>query len=138
MEEVKTLKAQRLKLQHALELLIDSFTEGLIYKTQFTSRMSRTKNRIADLDARIKVDTGDVDGLETLRLETKRLQELAVALGPDLTTAEWNRRREIIRTLVLRIDIHTEVIQIILRVTRNTRVSSSNYIVITLPRHQAP
>jgi hypothetical protein len=53
-------------------------------------------------------------------------------------TAEWHRRREIIRTLVQRIDIHTEVIQIILRVTRNTRVSSSNYIVITLPRHQAP
>jgi hypothetical protein len=32
LESVETLKAQRLKLQHALERLIDSFTEGLIEK----------------------------------------------------------------------------------------------------------
>jgi hypothetical protein len=32
LEHLETLKAQRLKLQHALERLIDSFTEGLIEK----------------------------------------------------------------------------------------------------------
>ena len=51
---VETLKAQRLKLQHALERLIDSFTEGLIEKDQFTLRMARTKSRIAELDTKIK------------------------------------------------------------------------------------
>jgi site-specific DNA recombinase len=35
LESVDTLKAQRLKLQHAMERLIDSFTEGLIEKDQF-------------------------------------------------------------------------------------------------------
>jgi site-specific DNA recombinase len=133
-EGVETLKAQRVKLQHALERLIDSFTEGLIDKTQFTSRMSRTKNRISDLDGRIKDNTGDVELLENLRLETRRLQELAVAVGPDLASADWHRRREIIRTLVQRIDIETEVIKIIFRVSRNTRVPSSNSIAITLSR----
>jgi len=63
---VKTLKAERVKLQRALERLIDSFTEGLIDKDQFTSRMDRTKSRIADLDAKIKADAGDVDQLEHL------------------------------------------------------------------------
>jgi site-specific DNA recombinase len=58
------MKSQRLKLQHALERLIDSFTEGLIEKDQFTSRMARTKNRIAELDTKIKDDAGDVDQLE--------------------------------------------------------------------------
>jgi len=38
LENVETLKVQRLKLQHALERLIDSFTEGLIEKDKFTSR----------------------------------------------------------------------------------------------------
>ena len=47
LESVETLKAQRLKLRHALERLIDSFTEGLIEKDQFTSRMARIKSRIA-------------------------------------------------------------------------------------------
>lgn len=113
---------------------MDSFTEGLIDKAQFTSRMSRTKNRIGDLDARIKLDAGDVDRLEDLRLETKRLQELAGAIGPDLASADWHRRREIIRSIVQRIDIDTEIIRIIFRLTRNELASSSHSIAITLLR----
>jgi len=103
LESVETQKAQRLKLQHALERLIDSFTEGLIEKDQFTSRMARTKSRIAELDAKIKDDAGDTDHLEHLRLAAKRLRELAAAVGPHLATADWHRRRDIIRTLVQRI-----------------------------------
>jgi site-specific DNA recombinase len=99
-----------------MERLIDSFTEGLIEKDQFTSRMARTKTRITDLDAKIKAGRGDVDQMEHLRLATSRLRELAGAIGPVLVTADWHRRREIIRTLVQRIDIDTEVIKIIFRV----------------------
>ena len=61
MGNLEALNAQRLKLQHALERLIHSFTEGLIDKDQFTSRMGRTKSRIADLDVKIKSDAGDVN-----------------------------------------------------------------------------
>src|ERR1035437_267487 len=68
LDNIETLKAQRLKLQHALERLIDSFTEGLIEKDQFTSRMARAKSRIAELDTKIKDDAGDADQLEHLRL----------------------------------------------------------------------
>ena len=46
LQNAEALKALRLKQQHALEHLIDSFTEGLIEKEQFTSRMARTKGRI--------------------------------------------------------------------------------------------
>jgi len=74
--------------------------------------MARTKNRIADLDAKIEADAGDVDQLEQLRLATSRLRELAAAIRPELANADWQRRREIIRTLVRRIDIDTEVIRI--------------------------
>ena len=83
-ENVETLKSQRVKLQHALERLIDSFTEGLIEKDQFTSRMDRTKRRIADLDAKIRDDAGDVDRRENLRLATNRLCELAAAIGTEV------------------------------------------------------
>jgi len=99
LDNIETLKSQGTKLRHAMERLIDSFTEGLIEKDQFTSRMARTKTRITDLDAKIKASAGDVDQLEHLRLATARLRELAAALGPELAGADWQRRREIIRTL---------------------------------------
>ncbi len=134
LESVETLKAQRLKLQHALERLIDSFTEGLIERDQFTSRMARTKSRITELDAKIKADAGDADRLEHLRLAARRLRELAAAVGPHLATADWHRRRDIIRTLVQRIEIGLEVIKIVFRVMQDARGSGPESIVVTLSR----
>ena len=134
LESVAILKAQRLKLQHALERLIDSFTEGLIEKDQFTSRMARTKSRIAELDAKMKADAGDVDRLEHLRLAASRLRELAVAVGPQFAKADWHRRRDIIRTLVQRIEIGRDVLKIVFRVMQDWRSSGPESIVVTLPR----
>jgi hypothetical protein len=115
---LEILRSQRTKLQHAMERLIDSFTEGLIEKDQFTSRIDRTKTRIANLDAKIKAGAGDVDQLACILLATRRLCDLAAAVGPELAGADWQRKREFIRTLVQRIDIDTEVIKIIFRVPR--------------------
>jgi len=135
---LEILRSQRTKLQHAVERLIDSFTEGLIEKGQFTSRMDRTKHRIADLDARIRDNAGDIDQLERLQLATSRFRELAAAIGPELAGANWQRRREIIRTLVKQIDIDTEVIKIIFRVAQNARDADSDSISVTLPRRPKP
>lgn len=88
--------------------------------------MDRTKNRISDLDTRIKGDAGNVGRLEDLRLATKRLRELSLAVEPDLAGADWHRRREIIRTLVQRIDIDTSVIRVIFRVTQTARGLNSD------------
>jgi len=105
LERVQNFEAKRLKLQHAMERLIDGFTEGLIDKEQFTLRMDRIKSRISELDARIKDNTGEIGYLESLRLAMKRLYELSTAVGDDLANADWHRKREIIRTLVQRIEI---------------------------------
>lgn len=86
LERVENFKAQRLKLQHAMERLIDGFTEGLIDKEQFTLRMNRTKSRISDLDVRIKADNGEVGHLESFRMAMKRLRELSTAVGHGLAT----------------------------------------------------
>ncbi len=134
LDNLEALRSQKAKLQHAVERLIDSFAEGLIEKDQFASRMRRTKSRIADLDARIKVYASDVDQREHVRRAMNQLRDLAAAVGPELVTADWQRRREIIRTVVQRIDIDTDVIKIVFRVNQNTRGSDSDAIAITVPR----
>jgi len=133
-DNLQALRSQRIKLEHTVERLIDSYTEGLIEKDQFTSRMARTKNRIADLDARINADSGDVDQREHLQRTTNRLRELALTIGPELASADWQRKQEIMRTLVQRIEIDTEVIKIIFRLTENTRGSDPDAIAFTSPR----
>jgi site-specific DNA recombinase len=134
LDNLEALRSQKNKLEHAVERLIDSFAEGLIEKDQFAARMARTKSRIADLNSRIRAYAGDVDQHEHLRVAMKRLRELAATIGPELGSADWQRRREIIRTVVHRIDIDTDVIKIIFRVNQNNRRSESDAIVITFPR----
>ena len=106
----------------------------MIDKDQFTPRMTRTKSRIADLDVKIKDDAGDVGQLEHLRVTAKRLRDLAAAVGPHLANGDWQRRRDVIRTLVQRIEIGREVIKIVFRVTQDVHGSEPESIVVTLPR----
>ena len=82
------LRAQQPKQQHALERLIDSFTDGLIDKDQFTSRMARTKGRIADLDAQMQAYSSDIEQLERFHLAAERIRELEANIGPDLADAD--------------------------------------------------
>jgi site-specific DNA recombinase len=134
LDNLEALRSQKTRLEHAVERLIDSFAEGLIEKDQFAGRMARTKSRIADLNSRIRAYAGEVDQHEHLRVAMKRLRELAATIGPELRSADWQRRREIIRTVVHRIDIDTDVIKIIFRVNQNNCRSESDAIVITFPR----
>ena len=134
MQEIENVRVQRRKLQHGLERIIDGFAEGLIDKDQFTSRMTRTKNRIAELDAEISADSGDADQKERLRLLASRLRKLAATVGPDLEDADWARRREIIRALVQRIEIGPEKVTIVLRPSPDGRGAGPESIVVTLSR----
>ena len=128
------LKAQRLKQQHALERLIDSFTEGLISKDQFTPRMARTRSRIAELDTQIQAYSGDIDQMEHLRLGVARLRELSATLGPGLADSDWHRKREVIRTVVQRIEIGHGNIRIVFRLSPDAGRSGTESIAVTLPR----
>ena len=127
------LKAQRLK-QHALERLIDSFTEGLISKDQFTPRMARTRSRIAELDTQIQAYSGDIDQMEHLRLGVARLRELSATVGPGLADSDWHRKREVIRTVVQRIEIGHGNIRIVFRLSPDAGRSGTESIAVTLPR----
>jgi site-specific DNA recombinase len=133
-QNADTLKALRLKQQHALERLIDSFTEGLIEKDQFTSRMARTKGRIGALDAQMQAYSGDIDQLEHARLAAERLRELSATIGPDLLEADWHRRRELIRTLVQKVEIGKDNVRIVFRVLPDAGRSGPESIAVTLPR----
>jgi site-specific DNA recombinase len=134
LQEIENLRVQRRKLQHGLERIIDGFAEGLIDKDQFTSRMTRTKSRIAEIEATISADAGDADHQKRLRFLAGRLRELAATVGQDLEDADWARRREIIRALVQRIEIGPKMVSIVFRLSQDGRGSGPESVIVTLSR----
>jgi len=133
-EDLQILKAQLGKLQRGMERLIDSYSEGVIEKEQFMPRLSRTKSRIAELEARIHANDEGTDRRQELRLLMNHFQKLAIHLGPSLDGADWNRRREIIRSLVERIEIARAAIAIVFRLPHGIAVSNKNRVMVTLLR----
>ena len=134
LQNAEALKAKRLKQQQALERLIDSFTEGLIEKEQFASRTARIKGRIAELEQQIEAYAGGIDQMEHVRLAAERLREISTTTGPDLVQADWHHKREMIRTLVQRIEIAKEIVRIVFRVLPDSTRSGAEPIVVTFPR----
>ncbi len=134
LESLEILKSQLGKLQRGLERLIDSYSEGAIDKDQFMPRLSRTKSRIAELEARIHANADGTDRRQELRFLVNQFQKLAVHLGPSLENADWNRRREIIRSLVEKIEIGPTSVAIIFRLPPGTAFSTQDPIMMTLLR----
>jgi site-specific DNA recombinase len=117
-------------LRDGLGGLVDSYAEGLIDKDQFASRVSRTKNRIEEIEGRINSSSDSINHQQQLLLLSSRLEQLARHLGPDLEDTEWNNRREVIRALVQRIEIGTTVVTIVPRLSAAPSVSLSRTLLL--------
>ena len=133
-ENLEALKLHLAKLQRGVERLIDSYSVGAIDKEQFMSRLSRTKARIAELEARIRSNTEGTDRGRELRFLVDHFRKLAEHRPGGLEDADWNRRREVIRGLVERIQIGYKSVAIVFRPPYGITVSNENPIMVTLSR----
>ena len=68
--------------------MIDSLAEGLIDKDQFTSRVARTKARIAELDAKIASQAAQDEQRAHVRAVMSRLYSI---IGSPPVSAERRR-----------------------------------------------
>ena len=98
------------------------------------SRLGRTKARMAEVEARMRSKTEGADHGRELRFLVDHFRKLADHLGRGFEDADWNRRREIIRSLIDRIAIGRSGLAIIFRAPYGTPVSKENPIVLTLSR----
>jgi site-specific DNA recombinase len=111
-----TLAAQLGSLRQGLARLIDGYTEGLIDKPEFEPRLSRLRQRIAHLEAQ-RQQLAEEAALHTdLRLIMGRLEDFAAQVQAGLAEANWNRKRELIRALVRRVEVAHDQVKVVFRI----------------------
>ena len=96
--------------------------------------MSRTKSRIAELEARVHANAAGADGGQELRFLLEHYRKLAAHLGSDLEDADWDCRREAIRSQVERIEIGRAAIRVVFRVPEGTARLTRDPVVVALSR----
>src|SRR2546425_8102241 len=115
-DTAESLRAQSHKLRQGMARLIDSYAEGLIGKEEFEPRITRMKQRVTTLEARMQHLADQAAQQRQLQLIIGQLEEVVAKVRGGLAAADWLTRREIIRALVRRVEIDKQQVTVIFRV----------------------
>jgi site-specific DNA recombinase len=123
--EYEGLENHMSKLRRGIARLIDSYADGLIDKHEFEPRVTRMRERMQHLETQVQClkEEAEVEG--ELRLILGQLQTFAAKVKMGLQQADFSTRREIIRTLVKRVEVDEQHIRVVFRVGPTWSPSSS-------------
>jgi len=118
------LHAQLGKLRQGIARLIDSYAEGLLEKSEFEPRITRLKQRVAQVEEQAS-QLADAATLQAdLRVIIGRLEDFAAQVKTGLDQADWRTRRDLMRTLVKRVEVDQSHVKVVCRVDSGLFVSS--------------
>jgi len=83
---------------------------------EFEPRIARLRQRIAKLESEAAVLQDEAEQARSLQLVIGKLETFATMVQDRLDEADWPMRRDIIRTLVRRIEIDDQCVRVIFRV----------------------
>ncbi len=111
-----TVEAQIGKLRQGVARLIDSYAEGLIDKPEFEPRLTRLRQRIARLEEQRQQLADEAAVHAELQRIIGRLEDFAANVHHGLEAPDWANKRDRIRTLVKRVEIAQNEVNIVFRV----------------------
>jgi len=125
-ENLTVIQAQQGKIQQGIARLIDSYAEGYVQKVEFEPRITRLRQRLTELEQQAQ----KIQDQETIQAELQtaisRLEEFGEKVKDNLTEADWQMQRELIRMLVKRVEIGKEEVKIVFRIPPDPAVSGSD------------
>src|SRR3954454_13758984 len=104
------------KLRRGVDRLIDCYAEGLIGKAELEPRLVELRRRIAGLEAEAAALREAAGQAHSLRLIIGKLSLFADVIRDRLDGADWSTRRDIIRTLIRRIEVGDDAVRVVFRV----------------------
>jgi site-specific DNA recombinase len=110
------LDKQITKLRQGISRLIDGYSEGYIDKGEFEPRIRRFKERLQTLESQAEQLRDERQRQAELQLIIGRLEEFSAKVSAGLERCDWSGRRELIRTLVKRVEIDQERVNVVFRV----------------------
>ena len=96
--------------------MIDSYADGLIDKGEFEPRILRLRQRMARLEEQRQQLAEEATLHTELQLIIGRLEDFAAKVHGGLEEADWASKRDLIRTLVKRVEVARDQVNIVFRV----------------------
>jgi site-specific DNA recombinase len=114
--DVRLLEQQIAKVRNGIARLIDGYAEGYLEKSETEPRIRRFKQRLQTLQEQAEQARTLARQEADLQLVIGRLEAFSARVSDGLENLDWTGRRELIRTLVKRVEIETESIRVVFRI----------------------
>ena len=112
----KKLQAQMNKVRRGIARLIDAYEQGLVDKSEFEPRIKAARQQLEQLEQQIKQQVDQQARQREMKLVIDNLQAFSASVTSGLEQADWQTRRQIITTLVKRVELQKEQVKIVYRV----------------------
>ena len=114
--DTAALDKQKRNLEKGKSRLIDSYAAGLIDNEDFEPKIRQLKVKLQQVELQIEQSNQQEVTQFELFLVINRLEEFAKAVNDKLDSIDFHTKREIIRSLVKRVEIHKEEIVVVFRI----------------------
>ena len=104
------------RVKRGISRMLDLYQEGDLEKGEFEPRYARARQRLSELDSEASAISERITREEGLGTILESFEQYARRVRDGLESAAWATRREIIRTLVKRIEIDEGDIHIVYRI----------------------
>src|SRR6185437_14497286 len=112
----RQLQGQIGKVRRGITRLIDAYGDGLLEKGEFEPRIISARQTLAQLQKQLQERIDQEQCAREMKLVIDNLESFSREVKSGLDHADWQQRREIIRTLVKRVEIDVEQVKIVYRV----------------------
>jgi site-specific DNA recombinase len=115
-EQVVRLNRQVTALRRGIDRLIDCYAGGFIDKAEFEPRIAGLKLRLSQLQEQQQAAVETANAERELSLVISRLEDFSAKISQGLDRLDWHGTRQIIHTIVRRIEIDHDSIEVVFRV----------------------
>jgi site-specific DNA recombinase len=120
-EQIVRIDRQLTALDRGIGRLIDGYSGGFIDKVEFEPRIAELKQRKSQLQEQRRAAAKAIDTEHELSLVISRLEEFSAKVSQGLERLDWHGMRDIIHTVVRRIEIDHDSVEVIFRVPQPMR-----------------
>jgi site-specific DNA recombinase len=114
--DLDMLEKQISKVRQGISRLIDGYAEGYLAKEEAEPRIRRFKQRLQALEEQAQNIRTQEQKTMDLQLVIGRIEEFSKKVKLGLENLDWDGQRELIRTLVKRVEIGKEQINVVFRI----------------------
>jgi site-specific DNA recombinase len=99
-------------VRRGITRLIDAYQEGFLERNEFEPRIRTAKERLAKLELEAQAAADRESQSQDLQTAIDQLEKFASRVRGGLQDADWGTRREIMRSLIRKVEISDDAIRI--------------------------